>query len=380
MDVTLNQDQVEIARQARKFTENESPMEFVREMFEDERGFTDELWNKMAEMGWTAMRIPEAYGGLGMDLFDLTLVLMEMGRTVLPGPFFSTVLLAADTSVDAGDDTLKERYLPEIAEGKMRGSLALNEADGGADPGYIQMEARADGDGYLLTGTKPFVPDGHTADFFIVVARTAEGTDPGRGITLFLVDQGANGVSVTRVPTMDGTRKQAAVEFKEARVGPEAVLGEVDKGWLPLSRVLQRAQVGLSAESVGAAERAMEIAVDYAKIRVQSDQPIGGFQAIKHRCARMFEDVESARSLLYWAAWAQDHADPQEAALAASAAKSYCSEVNTSVSESAIQVLGGTGFSWEHDIHLYLKRAKANEVALGDPMYHREQVAIILAG
>lgn len=380
MDVTLNRDQVEIARQARKFTENESPMEFVREMFEDERGFTDELWNKMAEMGWTAMRIPEGYGGLGMDLFDLTLVLMEMGRTVLPGPFFSTVLLAADAIVEAGDDTQKQRYLPEIAEGKMRGALALNEADGGADLGYIQMEARADGDGYLLTGTKPFVPDGHTADFFIVAARTTEGTDPGRGITLFLVEQGTDGVSVTPTPTMDGTRKQAAVEFKEVRVGPEAVLGEVDNGWRPLCRVLQRAQVGLSAESVGAAERAMEIAVDYAKIRVQSDQPIGGFQAIKHRCARMFEDVESARSLLYWAAWAQDHADPQEAAVSASAAKSYCSEVNTSVSESAIQVLGGTGFSWEHDIHLYLKRAKANEVALGDPMYHREQVARILAG
>jgi len=185
---------------------------------------------------------------------------------------------------------------------------------------------------------------------------------------------------VSLLPSMDGTRKLCAVEFKEVRIGAEEILGEAGKGWEPLGRVLQRGQVGLCAECLGGAQRAMEIATEYAKVRVQFDQPIGAFQAIKHRCAQMYAEVESARSILYWAAWAQDHGNPEEAALAASVAKAYCSTVYRNASTSAVQILGGTGFSWEHDIHLYLKRAKANEVALGDPVYHRERVAQFIAG
>jgi alkylation response protein AidB-like acyl-CoA dehydrogenase len=217
-------------------------------------------------------------------------------------------------------------------------------------------------------------------DFLVVAARTDRGEDPSHGLTLFLVPNGAPGMSVSLLPTIDGTRKLCAVDFNAVQIGSDSVMGEVDQGWRPLRRVLQRAQGGLCAECVGGAQRAMELATEYAKVRIQFDLPIGAYQAVKHRCARMFEAVESSRSLLYWAAWAQDFADPDEAALAASAAKSYCSEVSRDVAASAIQVLGGTGFSWEHDIHLYLKRAKANEVALGDPVYHREQLALLLAG
>lgn len=378
MDIQLNQDQLEIARQARRFCENELPMKYVRAMFEGERGFTDELWNKMVEMGWTAMHIPEEYGGLGLDLLEMALVLEEMGRAVVPGPFFSTVLLAAELLREAGSEEQKRQVLSGIAAGELRGTLALYEPEGGADIGHIQMGAVAEGEAFLLHGTKLFVPDAHVADFLICAARTQAGADPEQGITLFLVDPRAEGVSVSLLPTMDGTRKLCAVDFQKVRVSREGVLGAPHQGGGPLRRALQRAQVGLCAECVGGAQQAMEIATEYAKVRIQFDQPIGAYQAIKHRCAQMYVEVESARSLLYWAAWAQDHGDPPEAAMAASVAKAYCSEVYRNSSTSALQVLGGTGFSWEHDIHLYLKRAKANEVALGDPIYHREQVARLL--
>lgn len=378
MDITLNKIQMDIAKEARRFLDKECPTDYARDMFEDERGFTDDIWTKMTEMDWMKVRIPEPYGGMGMEQMDITMVLEEMGRVVLPGPFFSTVLLAAEAIMATGSGSQKERYLSRIGTGEMRGTLALHEPDGGADLGYIQMEARADGDEFVLNGTKLFVPDAHVADFVVCAARTEAENDPAQGITLFLVDLSADGVSVSLLPTMDGTRKLCAVDFKGVRVNPKAILGEPHKGWGPLRRVLQRAQVGLCAECVGGAQRAMEIATEYAKIRVQFDQPIGAFQAIKHRCAQMYVEVESSRSILYWAAWTQDYGDPKEAALAASVAKAYCCEAFTHVSAGAIQVLGGTGFAWENDIHLYLKRAKANEVALGDPTYHREQVVQLL--
>jgi alkylation response protein AidB-like acyl-CoA dehydrogenase len=378
MDIKLNEDQIEIARQARRFCENESPMDYVRAMFENDRGFTNEFWAKQAEMGWMAMCVPEAYGGLAMPLMDLAVVLEEMGRALVPGPFFSTVLLAAEALLAAGNDSQKKIYLSAMAEGNIKGTLALHEPEGGADPAYINMSARSDGDGYVLEGTKIPVPDAHVADVILCAARTGAGNEPEKGVSLFLVDPKAEGLSITLLPTMDGTRKLCAVVFKGVRVDAGSVLGEVNGGWAPLMRVLRRAQVALCAESLGGAHRAMEIATEYAKERIQFDQPIGAFQAVKHRCAQVYVEVESARSLLYWAAWAQDNEAPDEARLAASVAKAYCSEVYRNATTSAIQVLGGTGFSWEHDIHLYLKRAKANEAILGDPAYHREQVARLI--
>jgi len=378
MDITLTREQQDIAKEARRFLTNECPFDYVREMFEDERGFTDDIWTKMAEMDWMAMRIPEAYGGLGMDQIDLNTVLEEMGRAVLPGPFFSTVMLAAEVIIEAGTDAQKEDYLPGIADGKLKGTLALHEADGGADLNYIQMPAHAKGNDLILNGTKLFVPDAHVADFLVCVSRTKNGNDPTRGITLFLVDPDMDGISVHPLPTMDGSRRLSAVEFNNVQLGTGSILGELNNGWTPLQRVLQRAQVGLSAECVGGAQRAMEIATDYAKVRIQYDQPIGAFQAIKHRCAQMFVDSESARSILYWAAWAQDHADEKEAAISASVAKTYCTEAFTHNAASGIQVLGGTGFTMENEMNLFLKRAKANEMALGDPVYHRERVMQLL--
>jgi alkylation response protein AidB-like acyl-CoA dehydrogenase len=378
MDITLTKEQQDIAKEARRFLTKECPFDYVREMFEDERGFTDEIWTKMAEMDWMAMRIPEAYGGLGMDQIDLNMVLEEMGRAVMPGPFFSTVMLAAEVIIEAGNDAQKKRCLPGIADGKLKGTLALHEADGGSDLNYVKISAHTDGDHFVLDGTKLFVPDAHVADFLICVSRTNDGNNATQGITLFLVDPDMGGITVHPLPTMDGTRKLSAVEFNDVRLDSESILGKLNNGWTPLQRVLQRAQVGLSAECVGGAQRTMEIATEYAKVRIQYDQPIGAFQAIKHRCAQMFVDSESARSILYWAAWAQDHADGKEAAISASVAKAYCSEAYTHNAGSGIQVLGGTGFTMENEMHLFLKRAKANEMALGDPVYHRERVMQLL--
>ena len=380
MDIALNKMQLDISKEVRRFLEKECPIEYAREMYDNERGYREDIWAKMVEMDWMAIRIPEPFGGMGMEQMDMNMVLEEMGRMVLPGPFFSTVMLAAEAVMEAGSPEQKDRILPGIAGGEQRGTLALHEPDGGGDPCYIRMAGREEGDGFILDGTKLFVPDAHVADFLVCAARTADGDDPAHGITLFLVNCDAEGVSVSLLPTMDGTRKLCAVDFRGVYVSGDGMLGAPHRGSDALRRVLQRAQVGLCAESLGGAQRAMEMAVEYAKIRVQFDQPIGAFQAIKHQCADMYLGVESSRSILYWAAWAQDHGDPEEASLAASIAKVYCHETYTKVAGRALQMLGATGFTWENDIHLYLKRAKANEVALGDPVYHREQVVRLIIG
>ncbi len=373
MDIVLNKVQKDIAKEARRFLKKECTMEYVRDMLEDDRGYQDDLWSKMADMGWMSIRIPEEFGGMGMGQADINVVLEEMGRALIPGPFFSTVVLAAEIIMECGDEGQKKKYLPGIADGRTTGTLAIYEPDSGADPNFIKMKAQQKDDGYVLNGTKLFVPDAHTADFIVCAACTKDDA-----ITLFLLDPHAEGMNISNLPVMDGTRRLGAVEINNLSVGRECVLGEPDKGRNPLQKVLQRAQTGLCAEIIGGAERSMEIAVWHAKNRVQFDQPIGAYQSIKHRCAQMFLEIESSRSLLYWAGWAQDHAEPQEAAIAASTVKSYCSETGKNVTSSAIQVLGANGFSWESDLHLYFKRARANEVALGDTVFHREQIVQLI--
>ena len=378
MDITLSKTQQNIAQEARRFLKKECPSEYVQEMFKDAQGMTDDLWQKMAEMDWMAMRIPENYGGMGMEQVDMSLLLEEMGRAVLPGPFFSTVILAGETIMAAGTDTQKQEYLSGIADGKIMATLALHEPDGGSDLGYIHMPGTRDGDDYILDGTKLYVPDAHLADFIVMPILTGTTGKPGDTTSLFILSTKEKGLTISPMPTMDATRKLSAVICKDVRVNKASVLGKPNKGWQPLMQALQRAQVGLCAEAVGGAQKAMEIAADYAKIRVQYDQPIGSFQAVKHMCAQMFTDAESSRSMLYWASWAQDYGTENEAAIAASSAKAYCTDAFTKVAAKGIQVLGGTGFTMENEMHLYLKRAKANQAALGTPVYHRERVMQLL--
>jgi alkylation response protein AidB-like acyl-CoA dehydrogenase len=379
MDITISKAQLDIAKEARRFLKKECPPEFVREMFEDERGFTEPLWSKIVDLDWPAMCIPEEYGGMGMDLLDLVLVLEETGRALLPGPFFSTVSLGAEIILACGAESQKKDLLPKIAHGELITTLALYEPDGGSDPEYIEMKAGENGDGYILNGTKLFVTDAHVSDFIIVAAHTGfEKGSAEEGLTLFMVKPDDEGVSLTVMPTMDSIRKYCRVTFDGCVVGMDSILGELHKSRQTLTGALGRAQVAMAAESVGGAQWAMETARDYAKMRVQFDQPIGAFQAVKHNCAQMFVDVESARSLLYYAAWAQDNEDEVTRTITASAAKAYCTETFNRVCSNTVQVLGGTGFVWENDIHLYLKRAKANETALGDPFYHRDRIVSLL--
>ncbi|MBA3028052.1 MAG: acyl-CoA dehydrogenase [Desulfobacteraceae bacterium] len=378
MDLRFSKDQEQIQKEARLFLKKECPMEYVREMFEDEKGFTDKIWNKMAELGWMGIHIPEEYGGIGLSLLDLCLVVEEMGRALVPGPYFSTVVLAAELLIEAGSQNQKQEHLTRIASGEERGTLALMEPDGGADPGFVQMSAKQDGDGYILNGTKLFVPDAQTSDFIICTARTTAGNNPAQGITLFLLDAKTAGLTITPLKTMDGTRKQSEVLCKDVKVSPDSIVGEINNGWAPLQRVLSRASVCLCAENTGAAQKSMEVAVDYAKERHQFGVPIGAFQAIKHKCADMLPGVEGSRGLLYYAAWAMEEEDSTTASMAAAAAKTFSANALRDISTDTIQVLGGVGFTWEYDAHFYMKRAKANQVMLGDNAYYWEEISKML--
>jgi len=378
MDITLSKTQQNIVQEARRFLKKECPPEYVQEMYLDEQGFTDDLWKKMIAMDWMALRIPEAYGGMGLEQIDMSLLLEEMGRAVVPAPFFSTVVLAAEVILAAGTDSQKKKYLGAIADGDIKATLAIHEPDGGTDLAYIHLPAKKEGDDYIIDGTKLYVPDAHAADYIVMPVCTDPAASPQNGISLFILSVKEKGLGLSPLPTMDGTRKLSAVTCDKVRLTKDSLLGDLNQGWLPLLLALQRAQVGLCAESVGGAQRAMEIASDYAKVRVQYDQPIGSFQAVKHMCAQMFTEAESSRSMLYWASWAQDSGDETEAAIAASSAKSYCTEAFTKVASRGVQVLGGTGFTMDNEMHLYLKRAKANQAALGTPVYHRERVIQLL--
>jgi alkylation response protein AidB-like acyl-CoA dehydrogenase len=330
----------------------------------------------MAELGWTGLIYPERYGGSGLDLVDLVVILEEMGRVVMPGPFLSTVLLGGSAVLDGGDDAQKERYLKAISAGELKATLAVVEPNGRWDASGVEATAVADSGGYLLSGVKLFVPDAHVADLVIVATRTER--SPGEeGISLFAIDVPKGGVTVTPLKTLDQTRKLCEVKLDQVRVGPEALIGARGGGWPILKRVTDRAKVALCAEMCGGAERVLEMSVEYAKVRVQFNRPIGSFQAIQHKCANMLLLVEGAKSATYHAAWAVAN-DVPEASLAAAMAKAYTSDAYRTVAGEGIQIHGGIGFTWEHDMHIYFKRAKGSEVTFGDATYNRGLVAQLI--
>src|SRR5438552_4755431 len=343
---------------------------------ETQEGFDPAVWRQMAEqLGLQGLAIPEEYGGSGFTYVELVVVLEEMGRALLCAPYFSTIALAANTILHSGDDAARKELLPGIASGETIATLAFTEDNGRWDADGITMKATkgrpgggpkdGGGDGYTLDGHKMFVLDGHTANLILVAART------GSGISLFQVPGDASGLTRTALQTMDQTRKQARLEFSGV---PAKLIGAEGKGWTPLGKVLDLAAVALAAEQVGGAQKCLEMAVEYAKVRVQFGRPIGSFQAIKHKCADMLLEVESAKSAAYYAAWAARE-DSDELPVVASLAKAYCSEAYFHAAAENIQIHGGIGFTWEHDAHLYFKRAKSSEIFLGDATYHRELLA-----
>ena len=378
MDFGFNEEQELLRSTARKFLENECSSEFVRKRMAEPGGVTDEFWGKVAEQGWLGLVFPEEFGGSGLGFVDLTVLMEEMGRAVMPGPFVSTVLLGGLTIHEAGSAAQRKEWLPKIAAGRAKSTLAWTEPSGRWDAAGVTTTAKPVAGGWAISGTKLFVPDAHLADVLVVVARTAASKNPEEGIGLFLVTKGTPGLEVKLLPTMDQTRKLCEVTFNDVRVAADAVLGKAGGGWSPLSRVVERATVALCAEMCGGAQRVLDMTVDYAKIRVAFGRPIGSYQGVKHRAADMLVEVENARSLTYYAAWAVDESVP-EAALAASMAKAYCSDAFRRVSAAGIQLHGGIGFTWEHDLHLYFKRAKSSEFTFGDATYHRERVAQLIS-
>jgi alkylation response protein AidB-like acyl-CoA dehydrogenase len=377
MNFGFSDEQELLRATARKFLENECTSAFVRQRMEEPAGVTNEFWAKLAEQGWLGLVYPEQYGGSGLGFVDLTVLMEEMGRFVMPGPFFSTVLLGGLTILESGSAEQKAAWLPRIAGGEAKAALAWIEPNARWDAVGVTAGAKSLGGDWVLNGTKLFVLDAHLADVLVVVARTADGKQPEQGVSLFLVPKGTAGVEVKLLPTMDQTRKLCEVALRDARVPASALLGPRDGGWAPLCRVVDRATVALCAEMCGGAQRVLDMTVDYAKVRVAFGKPIGSYQGVKHKAADMLVDVENAKSLTYYAAWAVDENVP-EAPLAASMAKAYCSDAFRKTAGMGIQLHGGIGFTWEHDLHLYFKRAKSSEFTFGDASYHRERVAQLI--
>jgi alkylation response protein AidB-like acyl-CoA dehydrogenase len=376
MDFGFSEEQEMLRKSARDFLTKESPMTYVRQMMDDERGFRDDQWKKMAELGWMGLILAEEHGGAGLDFVDMVVVLEEMGRVVLPGPFFSTAILGGVALSDGGSAAQKQEFLPKLASGELRATLAQLEPSGRWDADGIQLEAKPGGGGYRLSGTKLFVPDAHTSDLLIVGGR-APGSKGAEGLSLFLVDAKAPGVGITLLKTMDQTRKLCEVVLKDVAVPAEHVLGTPGAGWKLLDRIVDRGKVGLCAEMCGGAQKVLEMSVEYAKVREQFGRPIGSFQAIQHKCANMLVEVESSKSAAYYAAWAVAN-DVAEAPLAAAMAKAYCSDAYRHTAGEGIQIHGGIGFTWEHDMHIYFKRAKSSEVTFGDATWNREIVAQLI--
>jgi len=368
MDFGFSEEQELLRKSAADFLAKECPMSYVRQMMEDDRGYSDELWNKMAELGWTGLIYPEEYGGAGLSIVDLVVVLEEMGKASVPGPFFSSTCLGGLAILEAGNDAQKQKYLPDIAAGKTKATLAFLEENARWDEKGVNIKARKGKKNYSLSGVKLFVPDAHTADVIVCAVRTAD------GLSLFVVDRQQAGVNTRLLKTMDQTRKLCEVTFDKVQVTPDAVLGAAGQASGPLRRIIDRSKVALCAEMCGGAQKVLDMTVEYAKIREQFGRPIGSFQAIQHKCANMLVQVESAKSATYYAAWAVSNNIP-EAPLAAVMAKAYCSDAFRQVTAEGIQVHGGIGFTWEHDMHIYFKRAKGSEVTFGDATWNRELVA-----
>jgi alkylation response protein AidB-like acyl-CoA dehydrogenase len=371
VDFALNEQQEMMQTLARDFLTSEYSDKILRAMVKDEKGFTPELWKKMAATNLTGLSIPEEYGGVG-DFLDLTVVLEEMGRVCFISPFFATIVLGAAAIIEAGNAAQKKKYLPAIAEGKSIVTMALAEKTAKYTADAIQTKATPRGSDFIINGTKLFVPDAHVANYFICVARTRESGNPQDGITLFIVDINTPGITTKLLKTIAGD-KQCEVTFNNVKVAGENVLGEKDKGWAYVGKILQRANVARCAEMVGGAEQVLKMTLDYAKERIAFGHPIGAFQSLQHRCADMLIDIDGSRFATYQAAWRINEGLPvaREAAIA----KAWVSQACRRVMNSAHQVHGAIGFSEDHILHFYTKKTRANEFSFGDVNYQLEQIA-----
>jgi len=376
MDFDFTQDQVMLRNLAREFLTEQCPVAHVRAMMDDPRGYDANIYRQLMQLGM--LPFPEEYGGGGLGMVELSILLEEMGRIPYPGPFFATVALAGAAIMHSNDDNAKSRYLPDVCNGDLTMTLAFLEDSIGWDAGAINLQMTKEGGFYRLNGTKRFVPNGQTADVILVAARS--GGPGAEGVSIVAVPKGASGLSIAPELMMDLSSRTATLNFADVRVPIENLVGVENQGWPILEATIRSAAVAASAEMLGASRKSLEMAVDYAKVRKQFGQFIGQFQAVKHKLAEMLEQVENAHGAVYYAAWALD-ANAPDADLAASVAKSTLNEASRKVCGDAIQVHGGIGFTWEYDLHLYFKRAKHLEPLYGNTEFHRERVLRdVLAG
>ena len=369
MDLGLNETQQMLRTSAREFLEAECPASYVRDMELDERGYTPQLWDRLAGLGWLGLVFPEEYGGGEFGFVELAILLEEMGRVLMPGPYFSSVLMAGMTIADAGSDDQKREYLSGIASGRLIMTLALTEPSARWDAGGVRTTARRASDGYALNGVKLYVPNANVSDYAIVAARTGEGeTD----ISLFALPSNADGLTITALDTL-ASDKQSELTLDNVHAPASALLGELNGGWPAVEKALARGAVGKCAEMLGIAQRTLDMTVDYARQRIQFGRAIGSFQAIQHHLADMAADVEGCRYIAYQAAWSLAEGLPSEREVAM--AKAWVSDACHRVCMLAHQCHGAVGFTKEHDLQLYSRRAKAAELMFGDADHHLEAVA-----
>jgi alkylation response protein AidB-like acyl-CoA dehydrogenase len=372
LDFGFSEEQEMLRDAAKRFLADNCSTKFVRQMMADENAHDAGFWRKLVGLGWPGLLIPEEYGGQGGTFLDMTVIAEEAGKALIPGPFFAAALLGAPVVIEGGSDAQKKELLPKMAMGEYLATVAIAEASGRFDAGGIELKAARKGADYTLSGEKFFVPDAHVADCIVVAARSiGNGED---GVTLLMVPTKHKGVTITQLKTVDMTRRLCHVRLDGVAVPGANLLGKESQGWPILRRTLDIATAALSVEMVGTAQKALDIAVDYAKTRVQFGKPIGSFQAVKHKCVDMMVAVENTRSLTYYACWTVDER-LAEAATAVPMAKAYASDMAKNVTSEAIQVHGGIGFTWEHDMHLYHRRALAGEANFGNAPIHRETVA-----
>jgi alkylation response protein AidB-like acyl-CoA dehydrogenase len=372
IDFGLSEEQEALQRSAREFLARECPPALVRDTATSDDGVPHDLYRRMAELGWTGLLVPEKQGGLGLGALDLALVLEELGRVAAPGPFLSTQLVVAGL-LRAGSAAQRTAWLPALLAGDAFATLAHVEESDQQEPAGIQANATRSGDGWTLSGTKLFVPDAQAARVLLVPARTSPGVGP-EGISLFLVRREARGVRVKPHRHVDLTRRFGEVVLQDVALPASALMGGEGEGWPVLARLLDLAAAGIAADSLGGAQRVLEMAIEYSRVREQFGRKIGSFQALKHIAAEMLADVEPARSLVWYAAYAWDRR-PRDAARAAAMAKASLGDVYSRTVRRSVEMHGGIGFTWEFDLQLWFKRAHTNEALFGDPAFHRERIA-----
>lgn len=383
MEFAFTQEQEMIRDTAAAFLAEVSGSAAIREAMATEQGYDEQLWARICnEMYWQAIHLPESCGGMSLSYVELVAMMEQMGRHLLCAPFFSTVCLAANALLVAGNETQQAQWLGEIAAGGTTAALAFNGGSPSWDAGAVTAQYRQDGEGFVLDGDYRYVVDGHTASLLVVAAREA-GTSGDQGVSLFLLGAGTEGVTRKWLPTMDQTRKQASIHLSSVQVSGDALLGAQGAGAQALAKVVDLATIALAAEQVGGAQKLLDMTVEYTSERVQFNRTIASYQAVKHKVADMMLQVEVARSAVYYAACVASEAldgGPlgDELSEAASIAKAYCSDAYFSIAGDALQLFGGVGFTWEYDVHLYFKRAKSSEHLLGNGALHREKLARLL--